>query len=468
MKTLYLDCGMGAAGDMLTAALFELQEDREEALAGLNALGIPGVVFEAEPAVRCGITGTHMRVLVNGQEEEAGDDRVHEDEPNHRHGHAYEHHREHMDDHGHVHEHHHDYEDCHDHAHEHHHDHGDSHEHTHESNHNHGGSHCHTHENHHDHDHSHHHYSLGDILMIAGRMPVSDSVKKGVEAVYRRIAAAESKVHGRTVEEIHFHEVGAMDAVADVTAALWLFERLGVDQTVCSPVRTGFGEVHCAHGILPVPAPATAILLEGMPVFAGDIRGEMCTPTGAALLGYLADEFGTFSEMKLIKTGYGMGKKDFPGTANCLCARIGEKDSRSENTVVELICNIDDMTGEDLATAQEAVLKEGALDAWTVPVLMKKGRPGAELHVLAGEENRDAAVKAIFRFTSTIGIREAVMKRYVLDRREEAVETKYGPVRKKISEGYGVIKAKYEHDDLARIAKKAGKTISEVKEDLPG
>ena len=418
MKILYLDCGMGAAGDMLTAALFELQDDRQSALDGLNALGLPGVLFEAEEAVRCGITGTHMKVLVNGAEE------IVDEEGSHGHGHGHEHNHEHSNGH----------------------DHG----------------HAHDHEHSHDHEHAHHHYALTDILEIISRLSVSVRVKEGVEAVYRRIAEAESHVHGQPVEEVHFHEVGAMDAVADVTAALWLFERLGVERTVCSPVRTGFGEVRCAHGILPVPAPATALLLEDMPVYAGDIRGEMCTPTGAALLGYLTDEYGTFPEMKLLKTGYGMGKKDFP-RANCLCARIGMTDPHPADRVVELVCNLDDMTGEDLAGAQAALLREGALDVWTVPAFMKKGRPGVEFHVLAREEDRDTAVRGIFRHTSTIGIREAVMNRFVLARREESVETEYGPVRKKISEGYGIIREKYEYDDLARIALETGMTLQEVR-----
>ena len=226
MKTLYFDLSMGAAGDMLTAALLELTEDPEETLGQLNALGIPGVRFEAEKQERKGVSGTYMRVTVQGEEED---------------GH-----------------------------------------------------------------HHHHHSTLTDI-----------------RAVYERIARAEAEVHGRPVTQVHFHEVGAMDAVADVSAVCFLLEKLGADAILASPVHTGYGKVHCAHGILEVPAPATALLLQGIPREKGDVEGELCTPTGAALVGRFVSHYGDCPEGRLIRQGTGLGKKDFP-RPNCLRAFLLE------------------------------------------------------------------------------------------------------------------------------------------------
>ena len=275
MKTLYLDCGMGAAGDMLTAALWELlpQEDRAGFLDELNGLGIPGVRFACEPAVKCGITGTHVTVTVDGREEDE-----------------------------HMHEHHH-HEGEHDH-----HDHEHPHEHTHE----------------HGHHHTHHHSGMYDIEhIVSGHLNLPEKVKQDVLAVYGLIAQAESHAHGVPVPDIHFHEVGTMDAVADVTAVCLLMARLAPEQVVVSPVHVGCGQVRCAHGILPVPAPATAHILTGVPIYGGMIQGELCTPTGAALLKHFATRFGDMPVMTLQAVGYGMGKKDFEA-ANCVRAMLGE------------------------------------------------------------------------------------------------------------------------------------------------
>ena len=315
MKTLYLECNMGAAGDMLTAALLELTGDKQAFLDRMNALGLPGVRVDAEPSVKCGITGTHMHVTIDGAEEEPGDDG--------HHSHEHEHHDDH--DHPHDHDHH-----NHEHDHEHHHDHGYP----------------------HDHDHGHHHHaSVKDIDGIIGGLDVSEKVKADARAVYALIADAESRVHGRPVTEIHFHEVGTMDAVADVVGVCLLMEALAPEQVIVSPVHTGSGQVRCAHGILPVPAPATALILEGIPSYGGQVKGELCTPTGAALLKHFADRFGNRPVMAVEAVGYGMGKKDFD-QANCVRAFLGESEGVKE-TVTKLECNLDDMTGEDLGFAEE-------------------------------------------------------------------------------------------------------------------
>lgn len=233
MKTLYIECAMGAAGDMLTAALLELMPDKEAALAKLNAMGIPGVVFEAEPSAKCGITGTHMRVLIHGEEEESvpcGHTHAHED--HHEYNHAHEHHHEH-DHHVHTHAHAHVQEDAHCHD-------SDAHDHAH----------------HHAHDAHHHaHHGMAEIRRLIAELAVSETVKEKALAVYQSIAEAESKVHGAEVDQIHFHEVGSMDAVADVTAVCLLMELLAPEQVIVSPIHVGSGTVLCAHGRLPVPAP---------------------------------------------------------------------------------------------------------------------------------------------------------------------------------------------------------------------
>ena len=389
MKILYLECSMGAAGDMLTAALADLTDDREACEARLNALGIPGVTFDLEASAKCGIVGVHSSVKVHGESEG---------------------------------EHHH---------HEHHHE--------------------------HEHEHHHHHTSMHDIEHIIGGLDVPAKVKDDAIAIYKLIADAESRAHGKPVEEIHFHEVGAMDAVADIIGACMLMYELAPDKVVVSPIHVGFGEVKCAHGIIPVPAPATAAILEGVPVSAGNIQGELCTPTGAALLKYYADEFGNMPVMSISKTGYGMGTKDFE-QANCLRAMLGESAEETvddtPDRIAELRCNIDDMTGEDIAYATERLMDAGALDVYTTAIGMKKGRPGIMLTCLCRTNDKDKFARLIFENTTTIGIRYLEESRYILKRSEETVNSKFGEVRMKVSEGYGVKRAKPEYDDIARIADK--------------
>lgn len=399
MKTLYLDLGMGAAGDMLTAALLELFDDPDEAVRRLNGLGIPGVEYRAERCKKSGITGTHVRVTVDGAEEAAL-----------LHGHHHEEHDHHHEDHG----------------------------------------------------HSHSHTGLQDIRhLIRDHLRLPEQVKTDALAVYELIADAESRVHGEPVENIHFHEVGTMDAVADVTAVCYLLHLLAPDRICASPVHVGSGTVRCAHGVLPVPAPAAALLLEGVPTFGGEVRGELCTPTGAALLRHFVDDFGSQPLMTTQKIGYGMGTKEFP-QANCLRILLGESGDRPTDSVTQLSFNVDDQTAEELAFAMERIYEAGAREVFYVPVTMKKSRPGVLAHVITDEAHKDAVVGAVFRHTSTIGLRMAAVDRCVLQREEVTADTPFGPIRKKISRGYGVTREKYEHDDLARVARERDMSIAEV------
>lgn len=409
MRTLYLDCSMGAAGDMLSAALFELLDDdkKTEYLRAVNSLGLPGLAVEAESAEKCGIRGTHMKVSVNGVQEssDAGECR-HTDED-----HAF------------------------------------------------SGGDGHTHE--HDHDHTHHgHTHLSDIEERVKAFHVSERVKRDALAVYRIIADAESAVHGVPVTDIHFHEVGSLDAIADVTGVCLLMEMLAPGRVCASPVNTGSGQVRCAHGILPVPAPATALILKGIPAYGGSIRGELCTPTGAALLKYFVTDFGDMPVIRAERIGYGMGKKDFE-QANCLRAVLGESPEKG-GTVCELSCNVDDMTPERIGFAMERLFEAGALEVYTVPVGMKKSRPGVMLCVMCAEKKREEILGLIFRHTTTLGVRENVSRRYTLSRSVETVETSLGKVRVKRSEGFGVVRKKYEYEDLAGIAREKNMPIDEI------
>ncbi len=421
MKTLYLDCSMGAAGDMLGAALLELIPDPDAFIARLNALSIPGVEIKREKSEKCGITGTHLRVLVHGQDE---------DDVIHTHEHAHEH----------EHEHHHDAK-----GHEHHH----------------GTEHTHHHEG----EHTHHHGTMHEIEhLVADHLQLDRDVAEDVLAVYKLIAEAESRVHGVPVSDIHFHEVGTMDALADITTVCLLMKELAVDEVVVSPVHVGSGQVQCAHGILPVPAPATADILRDVPTYGGSISGELCTPTGAALLKHFAARFGEMPLMRVGAIGYGMGKKDFPA-ANCVRAMLGETQGQTD-AVWELSCNVDDMSAEAVGYAMEKLFEGGAREVYTVGVGMKKSRPGILIRVICSTSDKEKMVELLFRHTTTIGIREQAMNRYVLERRIETLQTPYGEVRCKISSGYGVMRRKYEYEDLVRIADAEGLSLEEVRQRL--
>ena len=453
MKLLYLDCGMGAAGDMLGAALAELLPDdaRDAFTSELNAAGIPGVHVSLDPSVKCGITGTHLTVTVNGTEEKEG-------------GHSHSH------DHSH-HDHQHDHSHDHSHSHDHHHDH--SHEHSHSR----------------DHHHDHSHRSLHDIHHIIDDLKLPEAVRTDILAVYRLIAEAESKAHDKPVSEIHFHEVGTMDAIADIASVCLLLHKLAPDQIIASPIHVGSGQVKCAHGILPVPAPATAYILKDIPIYSGSIQGELCTPTGAALLKHFVTRFDQMPLMTPASTGYGMGTKDFPA-ANCVRAILGESFAENQpETICELSCNVDDMTGEDIAFAIETFLQNGALDAFTVPCTMKKGRPGVLVTVLCKDPDQKQMTRLILQHTTTLGVRSAIKKRWVLSRTEsetvipndvlanatapdmpaesKAQELKTTgndcTIRSKTSTGFGITRNKYEHDDLEKIARTYGLTLAQVR-----
>lgn len=370
MKTLYLECQMGAAGDMLMAALLELLPDPDHFLHIMNAL--PGIRVTAEKAVKCGISGTHVTVTVHGEEES-------------------EH-------------------------------------------------------------HSHYaHSTMADIFRAIDHLPISETVRVRAKAVYKHIAAAESAVHGEPVEAVHFHEVGAWDAVADVVGVCLAMEQLSPDRIIVSPVHVGSGTVRCAHGVLPVPAPATALLLQGVPIYGGTVQGELCTPTGAALLREFAQEFDDMPVIAVEKIGYGMGTKNFD-RPNCVRAFWGTTEAAAE-TVTEISCNLDDMTGEAIGFAMEQLLEAGVLDVFTTPIGMKKSRPGIMLTCICRSADREQMTALMLKYTTTLGVRYRDCSRATMNRYTETVETPYGPVRIKHAEGWGVHKSKPEYEDVAKAAR---------------
>ena len=415
MRTLYLECSMGAAGDMLMAALYELLEDKQAFVDKMNALGLPGVAVRPAAAATCGIAGTHMAVTVHGEEETepAAPAQAHEHTHDHNHDHAHEH------------------------AHEH--DHG----------HDHGG------------EHPHHHATPGHIADLIDGLPLPEPVRAAARSVYDRIAAAEAKAHGCPVGDVHFHEVGALDAVADVTGVCYALYLLHPDRVVVSPIHVGSGTVRCAHGVMPVPAPATANLLTGVPTYGGGVQGELCTPTGAALLTRFADAYGPQPVMAVERVGVGIGTKQFD-QANCLRAFLGESIDDANGEIVELVANLDDMTPEELSFAAARLLEQGALDVYTTPGTMKKGRPGHVLTVLSAPETADALARAVLRQTATNGLRVRRCGKYFLTPSIAAVDTPWGAVRIKQAEGFGIRHQKPEYEDVARIAREQNLPCREV------
>lgn len=318
-------------------------------------------------------------------------------------------------------------------------------------------------ESHHSEHHHHHGASMHDIRHVIDTAGISENVKKNAVEVYECIAQAESRVHGKSADEIHFHEVGSKDAMADVIGCCMLIDIIGADRIVVSPVTTGFGNVRCAHGILPVPAPATALILNDVPLRAGSIEGELCTPTGAALVKHYADEFGNMPQMTVSRIGYGMGTKDF-AAANCVRVFVGIQATRTAKTIVQLCCNIDDMTAEELGYAAELLMDEGALDVYTTAIGMKKSRPGTLLTVMCREEDRERIAGLIFRNTTTLGMRVYHCERMILERSEKTLHTEFGDVRCKEASGYGVVRSKLEYDDVRRLAKSSGRSIREIRD----
>lgn len=393
MRSLYIQANMGVCGDMLMSALLELMDSQNEFIEKMNTIGFNNLKIEKETVKKSGILATHMKVLINNQEE---------------------------------------------HSHEHH---------------------C--------HKHTHHHHSLEDVFSIIDKLDILDKTKEDAKNVYKIIADAESKVHGEKVSEIHFHEVGMIDAICDIVGVCYLVNELQIENIVTSSINLGSGNVKAAHGILPVPTPATANILKEVPVYLSNIKTELTTPTGAALVKYFSNSFDDNYTLNIEKIGYGAGTKDLE-QANILRVFLGntKSDNLPNEKIVKLSCNIDDMTGEEIGYAISLLMEQGAYDSYVIPINMKKNRPAIILECLTSLYHEEKFMKLIFKHTSSLGIRREIIDRYTLNRTFVKKETKYGQITLKRSTGYNVEKEKIEYADLEKIARENDLSISKVKKEI--
>jgi pyridinium-3,5-bisthiocarboxylic acid mononucleotide nickel chelatase len=325
----------------------------------------------------------------------------------------------------------------------------------------------HSHEHHHNHEHSHghrrqsHHRSLSEIKGIISSSNLSELVKQRAQAIFQRIGEAEAKIHNVPIETVHFHEVGAIDSIVDIVGACVAFDALKIERIISSPLHVGSGTFQCAHGTYPVPGPATAELLKGVPIYSKDVEGELVTPTGAAIISTLAEGYGPMPMMKIDSIGYGAGTRDYPKFPNALRAIIGELEEDADRTpgVVTIIeANIDDLNAQVFGYLMEKALSAGALDIFYTPVQMKKNRPGVLLTLLCNPPDRERMCDLIFRETTTLGVRYRNEQREILTREFVTVETEYGPIRVKVSRARDgrVMNASPEFEDCRVAAEKSG------------
>lgn len=418
MTLLYFDCSSGAAGDMILGALLDAGLPFDDLRSALGTLAISADDIWIERVTRAGVSATKFHV--RGEE------------PPLDHAHA--------------------------HGHPHNHDHGHAHGHAralsgtlatppHEiAEHSHGG-----------------HRTLTEIVELIEGSALSAPGKERAQALFHRLAEAEAAIHDTSIDAVHLHEVGALDSIIDIVGTVYALEALGVERVVASPLNVGGGTVRSAHGLLPVPAPATARLLAGAPIYSGTQRVELVTPTGALLVTAFADGFGAIPAMRLRQVGYGAGSRDFSDTPNVLRVLIGDSEHPQAHTVVVIEAEIDDMNPQIFGMLMDRLLAEGALDVFYTAIQMKKNRPGTLLTIVASPGSRERLTSTVFRETTTIGVRYREMARECLDRDIVSVDTPFGPVRIKVSRRNGeVLNASPEFDDCIRIAASAGQPVKDV------
>jgi pyridinium-3,5-bisthiocarboxylic acid mononucleotide nickel chelatase len=435
MRIAYLECFSGISGDMFMGALIDAGVPPEVFVRTVEALNLDARL-EIKRVDRSGISATKVDVIAAGEKELPREEFWAQEQAEHH-------------DHAHTHSHSHSHAGGPSHSHE-----GRSHLHEHSRSH----SHSHEHEHEHEREHSHAHRGLKEIREIISKAEISQTAKGRAIKIFEALSAAEAKVHNSDIEKIHFHEVGAIDAIVDIVCASVGVEALSVDEWVCSPLNVGGGTVVCAHGTFPIPAPATLELLKHAPVYSGEIQKELVTPTGAAIVSVLANRFSHFPHMKPEKTGYGAGSRDFKGVPNVVRLTIGEAaqlDSLpakiEEITILE--ANVDDMTPQIFGYVMERALALGALDVFGTAVQMKKNRPGMLLTVLCPQDKKLALTRLIFVETTTLGVRIRQESRAVLARRHVNVRTQWGEVRMKLANLNGCV-SNYapEYEDCRRIA----------------
>jgi pyridinium-3,5-bisthiocarboxylic acid mononucleotide nickel chelatase len=416
MRIAYLECFSGVSGDMFLGALVDAgvaPQTLEDTVAALNV----GARLEVSRVVRSGISATKVDVWVDGKKDLPREEYWERQEHSHEHS-------------GHEHEYH-------------------GHSHSHPGEKSRAGAPA---------PHSHGR-GLTEIREIISAASISEGAKKTAIAIFEALGRAEAKIHNISIESVHFHEVGAVDAMVDIVCAAVGSEALGVDEIICSPLNVGGGTVKCAHGTFPVPAPATVELLADAPVYSSGIQAELVTPTGAAIVKTLASRFAAFPEMKIARSGYGAGSRDFPGHPNVLRLTVGEAtlnalaEKTASETITVLEANLDDLNPQVFGYVMDRLLEEGALDAFGMPVQMKKNRPGTLLTVLCKPEDASKLTQLLFSETTTLGIRRRDEMRLTLARRWESVDTPWGEVRIKIASMNGTV-TNYapEYEDCRRIA----------------
>ena len=428
-NVLYFDCFSGASGDMILGALIDAGLPIEELRTALGSLALEGVRIEASSTQRSGIGATSFSVIdrsgghAHVDESSAADDSYARD-----YGHAQDF------EHGH-----HDHE--------------------------HGAGHPH-HRGAYDSQHGHAHRGLSEICGMVDRSALSTVSKARAKHLFRRLAEVEATIHQMPVEQVHLHEVGAVDSIIDISGCVFALEWFGVDRIVVSPINIGSGTVTCEHGVMPVPAPATARLIEGAPVYSKGPPVELLTPTGALVLTDYATSYGSMPAMRVRQSGYGAGDRDFPDHPNLLRVLVGEDQASSSfQRVVVLECEIDDMNPQIFGVLMDQLHEAGALDVFYAPIQMKKNRPGTLVTVVARPEHREALSGIVFRESTTLGIRFREMDRERLERDQIEVETPLGTVRFKVARRAGeevILNAAPEFEDCARLAEQHGLPVKEI------
>ncbi len=433
MKILYYDCFCGISGDMNLAALIDLGVSKEYLIKELSKLNLNSEYeIKVERAAKLGITGTRVDVILKDE----------------------------LNDEAHILE-----QALHEHSHEHYHHNGDEHHHedsNHTHEHDHSHEHTHSHEEH-AHNHEHHHRNLKDIEGIINSSNLSNRVKELSLKMFMKVAEAEAKVHGKALYEVHFHEVGAIDSIVDMVGAAICLDYLNVDKIIASPVQVGGGFVKCAHGLMPVPAPATTEILKNIPINTGIVQFETTTPTGAAILSANVEEFTPKVDFSITKVAYGIGHRDLE-IPNVLRVYLGDAESleKVEKQYI-LETNIDDMNPEIYGYIEEKLFEAGALDVFKTSISMKKGRPGVKLSVLVDEQSEKIVLDIIFEETTSIGVRKYEVEKIMLNREFSKVETEYGNITVKKSYYKGkLVKYKPEYEECKTIAKEKNVSIDKV------
>lgn len=460
MKTLYFDCFSGISGDMTIGALIDLGVDFQALKNELAKLNLPGFQISYDRVLRSEVAGTkfHVHMEKNGHNKSG------------HHSHSHDHSHEHDHSHGHDHSHSHDQSHEHDHSHDH------DHSHTHDHSHSHSHDQSHSHDHSHDHSHSHSHdeqRNLSDIYALLDNSDLSVWVKDTAKDIFMRLATAEGNVHGMPAEQVHFHEVGAVDAIVDIVGACIGFELLGVEMFLASPLHVGHGFVNCAHGAFPIPAPGTLALLTDVPIYSTEIEGELVTPTGAAIVSTLCNDFIPMPEIKAERIGYGAGSRDMQGFPNMLRLVYGEMKTREEadtsviqaqaETIMVIEANIDDMNPQVYGYLMDEMLAAGALDIYYTPIHMKKNRPGVLLTVLTPRSELEKMIAILFRETTTIGLRYYETNRRILDRQSITVNTRFGPVSMKVAlDGVTIVNVMPEYEICSQLARSADVPLATV------